>query len=138
MRRRMRSANNTSIFCGSMIAVTSPSPNIGCMSVCPLRYVLVRSYGAPTVEDARRVVPARYATRDAHIGQLTRVMLPVLLTETTTCPRSSLQVMHIWSTRSPILKTIFSSMISPVSHQKDCGSGTDDLSHQLCYSPAIA
>jgi len=72
----MRSANNTSIFCGSMIAVTSPSPNMGCISVCPLRYVRARSYGAPCLADARRVVPARYATRDAHIGQLTRVMLP--------------------------------------------------------------
>src|SRR6185369_14011524 len=107
----MRSANNTSIFCGSMTAVTSPSPNVGCISVCPLRYVRVRSYGTPILEDALEIVPPRYTTREAHIGQLTRVILPILLTETTTCPRSSLQTRHNWSMRSPILKNVFSSMI---------------------------
>lgn len=41
--RRTLSENRTSIFCGSMTAVTSPKPKVGCVIVCPLRYVRVQS-----------------------------------------------------------------------------------------------
>src|SRR5207244_6894180 len=66
---------------------------------------------APALTEARRVVPFLYGTRDPHIGQLTRVILPFLVTEATMWPRSSLHVTHICSTRSPVLTICISSML---------------------------
>ena len=101
---RTRSANSTSIFCGSMTAVTSPTPKTGCVNDCPARYVCVRSYGSPDFAVARALVPtpALNGLRVPHFGQLTRVMRPEVVTDATTCPRSSLHTAQNFSTRSPL------------------------------------
>src|SRR5207237_10920366 len=67
--------------------------------------------GAPALTETRRVVPFLYGTRDPHIGQLTRVILPFTVMDATMWPRSSLQVTHICSTRSPGLIICISSML---------------------------
>src|SRR6267154_5724172 len=46
--------------------------------------------------------------REPQMGQLTLVTRPFLVTEATICPRSSPQVTHICSTRSPTAKICFS------------------------------
>lgn len=66
------------------MAVTSPSPNIECVRVCPLPYERLLSYGALTVLELLRIEPALKGTRAPHIGQLTRVIFPLGLTEATT------------------------------------------------------
>src|SRR5205085_6121177 len=80
---------------------------------CPVRYVYVRSYGAPDFAAARRPpLPALLLLpkllRVPHFGQLTREICPRLVTETTTWPRSSPHTAHSFSTRSPTAKVCFS------------------------------
>jgi hypothetical protein len=52
--------------------------------------------------DPVSLAPLEKELRVPHFGQVTREINPRLVTEATTCPRSSLQTVQSFSTRSPI------------------------------------